>query len=150
MCTPGSSTAPDPLFSLAAGQLDEVEMLIESAEQFLEAKIKDLSAEDKEMLSEIRGVGGGQTDINLGAEWETTAILDPRLLETMEEEKAKKQKKEKVLMKAKQEQGVEEKAKQEQGVEEKAKQEQGVEEVALILISLIVHIRISPYAYSLH
>ena len=127
-------------FSLAAGQLDEVEMLIESAEQILEAKIKDLSEEDKEMLSEIRGVGGGQTDINLGAEWETTAILDPRLLETMEEEKAKKQKKEKVLMKAK----------QEQGVEEKAKQEQGVEEVALILISLIVHIRISPCAYSLH
>ena len=127
-------------FSLAAGQLDEVEMLIESAEQILEAKIKDLSEEDKEMLSEIRGVGGGQTDINLGAEWETTAILDPRLLETMEEEKAKKQKKEKVLMKAK----------QEQGVEEKAKQEQGVEEVALIFISLIVHIRISPCAYSLH
>ena len=29
----GSST--DPLFSLAAGQLDEVEMLIESAEQIL-------------------------------------------------------------------------------------------------------------------
>ena len=140
MCTPGSSTDPDPLLNLDAGQLDEVEMLIESAEHILEAKIKGLSQEDKEMLSEIVGAAGGQTDINLGAEWGTTAILDPRLLETLEEEKAKKQKQDKVLMKVK----------QEQGVEEKAKQEQGVEEVALILISLIVHIRISPYAYSLH